>query len=64
MKKLKAHQQERAPATPPIERRKCQNGARGQGFAPPRQKARPCQLRAVRQSTYAMGGSGGNTYTV
>lgn len=46
---LKAHQQERVPATPPVEVfRQCQNGARWQGFASPRQKqARPCQLRAV-----------------
>lgn len=46
---LTAHQQERVPATPPVEGfRQCQNGARGQGFASPRQKqARPCPLRAV-----------------
>ena len=46
---LKAHQQERVPATPPVETaRGCQNGARRQGFASPRQTtARPCPLRAV-----------------
>jgi hypothetical protein len=33
---LQAHQQERVPATPPVEGYgKCQNGARGQGFASP-----------------------------
>jgi hypothetical protein len=46
---LKAHQQERVPAPPPVEVfRPCRNGARRQGFASPRQKqARPCPLRAV-----------------
>jgi hypothetical protein len=46
---LKAHQQERVPATPPVEgTRRCQNGARRQGFASPRPTpARPCLLRAV-----------------
>ena len=40
---LQAHQQERVPATPPVaDRWGCQNGARSQGFATPRQTpARP-----------------------
>ena len=37
---LKAHQRERVPATPPVEAvLGCQNGARRQGFAAPRQTA-------------------------
>ena len=44
-------------------RLRCQNGARRQGFASPRQKAaRPCRLRAVpAKAIIATGGSGGNT---
>ena len=40
---------------------RCHNGARAQGFAPPRQKqARPCALRAVvAKPESATGGSGG-----
>ncbi len=44
---LRAHQQERVPATPPVkDAQGCQNGARGQGSTSPRQ-TRPCPLRAV-----------------
>ena len=48
-KPLQAHQQDVIPPKPPIEAiRECQNGARRQGFATPRQTpARPCLLRAV-----------------
>src|ERR1043165_8128720 len=43
------NQEDRVPATPPVESgRECQNGARRQGSAAPRQKAaRPCPLCAV-----------------
>ena len=44
---LRAHQQERIPPPPPIDARgECQNSARRQGFASPRD-ARPCLLCAV-----------------
>jgi hypothetical protein len=48
-KPLQAHQQDVIPPKPPIEALpECQNGARRQGFASPRQTpARPCRLRAV-----------------
>jgi len=47
--RLKTHQRERVPATPPVQAAgQYQNGARQQGFASPRQtSARPCLLRAV-----------------
>lgn len=44
--------------------RECQNGARAQGCAAPRQnRARPCALRAVpAENRIATGGSGGMTF--
>jgi hypothetical protein len=60
---LKAHQQERVPTTPPIDaRKKCRNGARRQGSAPPRKTSAPLPPpRCSGGTDHAMGGSGGNT---
>ena len=65
MKPLKAHQQERVPATSPIEgvpgaRTVLADKVR---FAAPRGAPLSAPRRSGR-SSYAMGGSGGNTYTV
>ena len=65
MKELKAHQQERVPATPPIEgvvNAKTVLADKGRFAAP---KGAPLSApRRSGQSSHAMGGSGGNTYTV
>lgn len=62
---LQAHQQERVPATPPVESTyRCQNGAHRQGFASPRQNRAPLPApRRSGQPDPATGGSGGNTST-